>query len=62
MLVYQHPSLVPHYDPPSPEQADQGLPKSLRSVALLRRIRQLGEKVLLFARSLNMQDLLEEGD
>jgi SNF2 family DNA or RNA helicase len=59
MLVYQHPSLVPHYDPPSPEQAIRDCPKLAETVLLLRRIRQLGEKVLLFARSLNMQDLLK---
>jgi hypothetical protein len=57
MLVY--PSLVPHYDPPSPDQAIRDCPKLGETVALLRRIRQLGEKVLLFARSLNMQDLLK---
>lgn len=59
MLVYQHPSLVPHYDPPSPERAIRDCPKLAETVALLRRIRQLDEKVLLFARSLNMQDLLK---
>ena len=59
MLVYQHPSLVPHYDPPSPEQAMKDCPKLTETVLLIRRIRQLGEKVLLFARSLNMQDLLK---
>ena len=59
MLVYQHPSLVPHYDPPSPEQAIKDCPKLAETVALLRKIRQCGEKALLFARSLNMQDLLK---
>jgi superfamily II DNA or RNA helicase len=59
MLVYQHPSLVPHYDPPSPDQAVRDCPKLAETVALLRHIRKLGEKVLLFARSLNMQDLLK---
>ena len=58
MLVYQHPSLVPHYDPPSPEQAIRDCPKLGETVVLIHTIRQLGEKVLLFARSLNMQDLL----
>jgi SNF2 family DNA or RNA helicase len=59
MLVYQHPSLVPHYDPPTPEEAIRDCPKLAETVAHVRRIRQLGEKVLLFARSLNMQDLLK---
>ncbi len=59
MLVYQHPSLVPHYDPPSPEQAIKDCPKLAETVALIRRMRQQDEKVLLFARSLNMQDLLK---
>ena len=59
MLVYQHPSLVPHYDPPSPEQAIKDCPKLAETVALIRRICQQDEKVLLFARSLNMQDLLK---
>ena len=59
MLVYQHPSLVPHYDPPSPEEAIRDCPKLAETLAQIRMIRQLGEKVLLFARSLNMQDLLK---
>jgi hypothetical protein len=59
MLVYQHPSLVPHYDPPAPKQAVGDCPKLAETVALIRRIHKLGEKVLLFARSLNMQDLLK---
>lgn len=59
MLVYQHPSLVPHYDPPAPEEAIRDCPKLAETIAHIRKIRQLGEKVLLFARSLNMQDLLK---
>jgi len=59
MLVYQHPSLVPKYDPPSPEQAMRECPKLAQTIALILRIRQQAEKVLLFARSLNMQDLLK---
>ncbi len=59
MLVYQHPSLIPHYDPPTPEQAIKDCPKLAETIAHTRKIRQLGEKVLLFARSLNMQDLLK---
>jgi len=59
MLVYQHPSLIPHYDPPSSGQAIKDCPKLAETVALIRKIRNKGEKVLLFARSLNMQDLLK---
>jgi superfamily II DNA or RNA helicase len=59
MLVYQHPSLVPKYDPPTPQQAIRDCPKLAETVALIKQIRQRDEKVLLFARSLNMQDVLK---
>lgn len=59
MSVYQHPSLVPSYDPPAPGQAIKDCPKLDETVSLLRKIRRLDEKVLIFARSLNMQDLLK---
>jgi superfamily II DNA or RNA helicase/HJR/Mrr/RecB family endonuclease len=59
MLVYQHPSLIPRYDPPAPEKAIKDCPKLAETLAQIRNIRLRGEKVLLFARSLNMQDLLK---
>jgi superfamily II DNA or RNA helicase len=59
MLVYQHPSLVPHYDPPTAQQAIKDCPKLSETIKQIRKIKLLGEKVLLFARSLNMQDLLK---
>jgi hypothetical protein len=59
MLVYQHPSLVPHYDPPTAQQAIKDCPKLSETIKQIRKIKVLGEKVLLFARSLNMQDLLK---
>lgn len=58
MMVYQHPSLVPRYEPPSPEEAVKQCPKLAKTMECLRRIRSRGEKVLLFTRSLNMQDIL----
>lgn len=58
MMVYQHPSLVPAYRPPSTEEALNQCPKLATTVECLRKIRSRGEKVLLFTRSLNMQDIL----
>lgn len=58
MMVYQHPSLVPSYQPPSPQDAVNQCPKLAATVDCLRKIRLRGEKVLLFTRSLNMQDIL----
>lgn len=58
MMAYQHPSLVPHYRPPSPQEALRQCPKLAATVECLRTIRSRGEKVLLFTRSLNMQDIL----
>jgi SNF2-related domain/Helicase conserved C-terminal domain/Restriction endonuclease len=58
MMVYQHPSLVPSYQPPSPQDALKQCPKLAAAVECLRKIRSRGEKVLLFTRSLNMQDIL----
>jgi len=58
MMVYQHPSLVPSYQPPLPIDAINQCPKLAVTVECLRNIRLRGEKVLLFTRSLNMQDIL----
>jgi superfamily II DNA or RNA helicase len=58
MLVYQHPSLVPSYQPPSPEEAVKQCPKLAKTLECLRNIRARSEKVLLFTRSLHMQDIL----
>jgi hypothetical protein len=58
MLVYQHPSLVPSYQPPSPEEAVKQCPKLAKTLECLRNIRGRSEKVLLFTRSLHMQDIL----
>src|SRR4029077_17774619 len=52
-------SLVPHYDPPTPDKALADCPKLAETLGRIHKIRQLGEKVLVFARSLNMQDLLK---
>lgn len=58
MMVYQHPSLVPSYDAPSPEDAISRCPKLAATIDCLRKIERRGEKVLLFTRSLHMQDIL----
>jgi hypothetical protein len=59
MLVYQHPSLVPKYDAPTSDQAIKDCPKLSYTIDLIRKIRRQDEKLLLFARSLNVQDLLK---
>lgn len=58
MLVYQHPSLVPSYQPPTPEEAVKLCPKLATTLECLRNIKARSEKVLLFTRSLHMQDIL----
>jgi hypothetical protein len=58
MKVYQHPGLIPQYEPLSCRDAVDQCPKLGRVLDCLRDIRQRGEKVLIFTRSLNMQQIL----
>lgn len=58
MRAYQHPSLVPRYDGLSAEEALAQCPKLQVVMDTLHRIRARGEKVLIFTRHLDMQQLL----
>jgi superfamily II DNA or RNA helicase len=58
MKVYQHPALVPHYEPLDAIDAIQQCPKLAEVLRCLRNIRERGEKALIFTRSLNMQQIL----
>jgi superfamily II DNA or RNA helicase len=56
--LYQHPALIPRYEPLSTVDALQLCPKLKAVVEKLREIRLRREKVLIFTRSLDMQQLL----
>lgn len=60
LKVYQHPALLPHYEPLAPKEAIEQCPKLDVMLKLLRDIRAKREKVLIFARLLNVQQLLKE--
>jgi SNF2 family DNA or RNA helicase len=56
--VYQHPALVPRYDPISAADAIATCPKLSAVITCLHEIHRKGEKALIFTRSLDMQQLL----
>ena len=58
MRLNQHPALVPHYEPVEPKQALAACPKLVELVKVLERVRGRGEKAIIFARSLDMQQIL----
>jgi SNF2-related domain/Helicase conserved C-terminal domain/Restriction endonuclease len=58
MKVYQHPALVPHYDPVPLTEAVDRCPKLGALLDCLDKIRAVGEKALIFTRSLGTQQLL----
>jgi superfamily II DNA or RNA helicase len=58
MKVYQHPGLVPRYEPVERAEALQQCPKLTEVLRCLHDIRDRGEKALIFTRSLNMQQIL----
>lgn len=58
MRVYQHPNLMPPFDPPSAEEAIRSCPKLASVVKCLQDIRHNSEKALIFTRSIDMQQLL----
>jgi hypothetical protein len=58
MRVYQHPALVPQYSPIAPKEAIESCPKLSAVIGTLRDIQRKQEKVLIFTRSLDMQQLL----
>jgi superfamily II DNA or RNA helicase len=58
--VYQHPALLPRYEPLPVREAVQQSPKLSEVLKLLREIRAKREKALVFARFLDVQQLLAE--
>lgn len=60
LRLYQHPALVPRYEPISTKQAVAISPKLRAVLDCLRKIRGEGEKALIFTRSLDMQHLLAQ--
>ena len=61
MCLYQHPALIPHYEPFPKEkfvEAFTRCPKLKKLMEILKSIRLNREKALIFTRSINMQQLL----
>lgn len=58
MALYQHPALLPHYEPLAPDEAIACCPKLVAMLDCLHSIKSKGEKALIFTRSLNMQQIL----
>jgi len=58
MRLYQHPALVPRYEPAAAQEAISRCPKLVAVLGCLHSIRGRGEKALIFTRSLDMQQLL----
>jgi hypothetical protein len=61
MELYQHPSIVPVYEPFPQGQLERILalsPKLTEMLNVLRRVKAAGEKALIFTRSIDMQQLL----
>jgi hypothetical protein len=56
--VYQHPALLPRYEPLASEEAVQQCPKLSEVLRLLRDIKAHHEKALIFARFIDVQQLL----
>ena len=58
LRIYQHPALVPQYNPRPPEQAIAECDKLRVLIEKLRTIKMQREKALIFTRSLDMQQIL----
>jgi len=61
MRLYQHPALIPRYEPFSRSQIDEVLakcPKLAKLIDILKKIQNKREKALIFTRSTDMQQLL----
>ncbi|HEX9002437.1 MAG TPA: SNF2-related protein [Blastocatellia bacterium] len=56
--LYQHPALIPRYEPMSADAAMRSCPKLAAVIECLKSIRAKSEKVLIFTRSLDAQHLL----
>lgn len=57
--LYQHPALIPRLELVNPDDAIQNCPKLGKVLERLGNIRDRGEKVLIFTRSIDMQQLLK---
>jgi hypothetical protein len=58
MRLSQHPSLVPSFQPTTPEEAISSCPKLQTVIQCLTEIKKQSEKALIFTRSIEMQQLL----
>lgn len=58
LRVYQHPALVPQFEPRTATQAIEECDKLQSLLGALHKIKRLGEKALIFTRTLDMQQLL----
>lgn len=58
LRLYQHPALVPKYEPVPVAAALASCPKLAAVIECVRQVRARGEKALIFTRSLDMQQLL----
>ena len=58
LRIYQHPALVPRYDPRPPERAIAECDKLRVLIEKLKIIKRQNEKALIFTRSLDMQQIL----
>lgn len=58
MRLSQHPALVPRFEPTTAEEAIRSCPKLQSVIECLKQIRNKSEKVLIFTRSIDMQQLL----
>lgn len=56
--VYQHPLLVPSFEPTTADEAMRSCPKLQSAVQCLQDVRSKAEKALIFTRSIDMQQLL----
>ena len=58
MRLSQHPALVPRFEPTTAQEAIRSCPKLQSVIECLKNIKNESEKVLIFTRSINMQQLL----
>ncbi len=58
MRVYEHPALIPRYEPLKAKEAIELCPKLSEVIKGLHEIKNRNEKALIFTRSLNMQQIL----
>jgi hypothetical protein len=59
MQLYQHPRLLPRFEPAAPRELVECCPKLRVVIDRLKDVRRRREKVLIFTRTLNMQQILK---